>query len=229
MASATAITYVHENLIGDPLDVRMFQSTGWVLDESAFSKAGSAEEGHVLQHVHPVEVDKTQGKGLYKSALLRRFDFESSLQRMSVICRNEFDNKLRLFIKGSPEKISDLCEPNTLPRDFNQVMSSYTKDGYRVIAIAYKELGNLSNQEVHTIERDRVECDLTFLGLLIMENKLKPETKGVIATLNECNVRPIMATGDNVLTAISVARQCSILNDQQEVFLADVITDNAGE
>ena len=47
---------------------------------------------------------------------------------------------------------------------------------------------------------------LTFLGLLVMENKLKKETIPVIRNLNECRVRTIMATGDNVLTAISVAR-----------------------
>lgn len=34
-----------------------------------------------------------------------------------------------------------------------------------------------------------------------------------------------MATGDNVLTAISVARQCSILQSQSEVFLADITVD----
>jgi cation-transporting P-type ATPase 13A2 len=39
-----------------------------------------------------------------------------------------------------------------------------------------------------------------------MENKLKPQTCGVIQTLNDCSIRTIMATGDNVLTAISVAR-----------------------
>ena len=61
---------------------------------------------------------------------------------------------------------------------------------------------------------DRVECEdkLNFLGLLVMENKLKKETNGVIRELNECKIRTIMATGDNVLTAISVARQCTILH-----------------
>jgi len=39
-----------------------------------------------------------------------------------------------------------------------------------------------------------------------MENKLKPITSAVIENLNACKVRTIMATGDNVLTAISVAR-----------------------
>lgn len=58
-----------------------------------------------------------------------------------------------------------------------------------------------------------------------MENKLKNETVDVIKMLNQCKVRTIMATGDNVLTAISVARQCAILNEESEVYLADVIYD----
>jgi cation-transporting ATPase 13A3/4/5 len=125
---------------------------------------------------------------------------------MSVICKNEFDNKYKVFVKGSPEKISELCQPGTLPENFNEVMSSYTKEGYRVIALAFREMGEITYRQIHRIERDAVESNLTFLGLLIMENKLKVETIGVIRNLNECRVRTIMATGDNVLTAISVAR-----------------------
>ena len=70
--------------------------------------------------------------------------------------------------------------------------------------------------------RDEVESDLIFLGLLIMENRMKDVTKGVIDTLNECEVRTIMATGDNVLTAISVAGQCGIVDKEDQVFLGDL-------
>jgi cation-transporting ATPase 13A2 len=34
MASCTAITYIDGNLVGDPLDVQMFEATGWILDEA---------------------------------------------------------------------------------------------------------------------------------------------------------------------------------------------------
>ena len=33
MASCTEITYVNDELVGDPLDVKMFKATGWILDE----------------------------------------------------------------------------------------------------------------------------------------------------------------------------------------------------
>jgi cation-transporting ATPase 13A3/4/5 len=111
--------------------------------------------------------------GNYKNALIRRFDFSSALQRMSVICKNVFDDNYKVFVKGSPEKICELCTPSSLPENFTDVMSSYTKDGYRVIALATKDMPNLTYRQAHRIEREAIECDLNFLGLLIMENKLK--------------------------------------------------------
>ena len=55
-----------------------------------------------------------------------------------------------------------------------------------------------------------------------MQNKLKPVTTSVILELNQANIRTIMATGDNVLTAISVGRECNIIDAACEVFLGDV-------
>lgn len=57
-----------------------------------------------------------------------------------------------------------------------------------------------------------MESELHFLGFLVMQNKLKPVTTTVIKQLNEANIRTIMATGDNVLTAISVGRECNIID-----------------
>lgn len=134
--------------MGDPLDVKMFEATGWIMDESR--EAG--ENDIVLCTMYPKDFGK-MGKGSngysnssgtvpsmprsssmsesddindvrnprlrrYKSDLMRRFEFSSSLQRMSVICKNMFDNKYRAFVKGSPEKISELCKPESLPTDF---------------------------------------------------------------------------------------------------------------
>jgi cation-transporting ATPase 13A2 len=81
-----------------------------------------------------------------------------------------------------------------------------------------------------SIKRHEIERDLEFLGLLVMENKLKPETTPVIENLQNCKIRTIMATGDNVLTAISVARQCCIIEKDKIVWLGDLLTDpNTGK
>lgn len=62
-----------------------------------------------------------------------------------------------------------------------------------------------------------------------MQNKLKPVTTSVIQTLNQAKIRTIMATGDNVLTAISVGRECNIIDGESEVFLGDVKRDGNNE
>ena len=62
-----------------------------------------------------------------------------------------------------------------------------------------------------------------------MENKLKPESASVLKTLNECEIRTVLATGDNVLTAISVARNCKMLDPAKTVFLGEVADKNGQE
>lgn len=73
------------------------------------------------------------------------------------------------------------------------------------------------------MERDDVEFDLTFVGLIIMENKLKPITTETIELLHRARVKTVMVTGDNALTAISVGRQCGIIPKHHRVYLGDTV------
>ncbi|KAJ3058821.1 hypothetical protein HDU99_006629 [Rhizoclosmatium hyalinum] len=68
------------------------------------------------------------------------------------------------------------------------------------------------------MRREEVECDLHFLGFLVFDNKLKPVTQSVVSTLNAAKIRQVMCTGDNILTAISVARDCGIMERDARVF-----------
>mmetsp|Transcript_12683 Transcript_12683/g.21349 ORF Transcript_12683/g.21349 Transcript_12683/m.21349 type:complete len:277 (+) Transcript_12683:2140-2970(+) len=158
----------------------------------------------------------------YELAIVKRYDFEASLQRMSVIVKNSVDKSFRAYVKGSPEKIEDLCHASSIPTNYHQELEEYTKQGYRVIALAYRVLDKMSFLQIQSTSRDSIEKDLFFLGLLVMENRLKTATTPTIQTLNQCRVRTIMATGDNTLTAISVARQCNILALHQDVYFGDV-------
>ena len=71
----------------------------------------------------------------------------------------------------------------------------YTQQGYRVIALAWRPLHKLSYVRVQRAQREQVECELEFLGLLIMENRLKPESTPTIRDLSEAAIRTIMVTG----------------------------------
>lgn len=69
------------------------------------------------------------------------------------------------------------------------------------------------------MHRSEVESDLEFSGFIIFENKLKPSSKGVISELHQAGIRNVMCTGDNILTAVSVARECGFIQESAQCFV----------
>ena len=62
-----------------------------------------------------------------------------------------------------------------------------------------------------------VEKDLEFLGFIVLENRIKKETKPVIKQLQNAKVRTIMVTGDHIQTAVSVAKECKMIPSKSQV------------
>ncbi|KAK2947555.1 ion-transporting P-type ATPase [Blattamonas nauphoetae] len=183
---------------------------------------------HTQEILSGVEVD-----------VLKRFDFSSHLQRMSVVVNRKTKewSSLDVFVKGSPEIIKTLCKAKSLPDNFNALTRKYTKDGFRVIALATRRLGFTSQKEsmrdinkpslpvflVDKLQRNDVEQNLTFLGLLVLENRLRAQSAPAITELSTARIKSVMVTGDNPLTAVHVAKGCGILNAEETVFLGDLI------
>lgn len=154
--------------------------------------------------------------------IVREFSFTSSLQRMSVVTRRLCDPHFNVYCKGSPEMISTLCRPDSLPADFFANLNVYAQQGYRVIAMAYKTLdARVNYPKIQRISREKIECDLEFLGFVILENRLKADTTSVISSLMAANIRTIMVTGDNILTALSVAKDCGMVTKNQSVIIVN--------
>ena len=106
-----------------------------------------------------------------------------------------------------------------VPVDYDDLLSFYTHRGFRVIACATKHIDFLTWTNVEKMRRQDAESDLDFLGFIIFENKLKPSTTGVIDQLNNADIRKVMCTGDNILTAISVARECNLIDRTAHCFV----------
>jgi cation-transporting ATPase 13A2 len=110
-----------------------------------------------------------------------------------------------------------------VPEDYDDLLSYYTKRGYRVIAIAGKTVENLSWLKAQRMKREQAESNLRFLGLIIFENKLKPGTAPAIQALRAAHLACRMITGDNPLTAVSVARECGLITQTAQVFTPNFI------
>jgi cation-transporting P-type ATPase 13A2 len=240
MTTCHSLTFVNGTLVGDPLELKIFEATKWVLEEprqedySHESAAPTIVRPPASAHVTaPSPKDSFEGQPLiiesemarYQNVelgIIKKFDFMSSLQRMSCVVKNLATGETVVFVKGSPEKIRDCCRPETLPADFSKVLYEYAHEGYRVIGCGYKILqGRAADwRRVQRMSREDADCDLTFLGLIVMQNKLKGDTTKVIRTLKQNKIRSVMVTGDNPYTSISVARQCSMIDPSRQVFLA---------
>ena len=241
LACCQGATKVDNKLIGDPIDVEMFESTGWNLvedindpdnydssistyvrpkQEQSLTEKLEKYKGNVNEQNH-TEIDEII-LNHYELGIIRRFDFESKLQRMSTIVKNIPETNFLCFCKGSPEKISELCNKNTLPENFNEVLNKYTSKGFRVLALSCKIM-KMTYDQAMKISRSNIEKNLIFLGLLIIQNELKDGTAQTLKTLNEdAHLIIKMATGDNILTATCVAKSCNLIPADSTVYSCEI-------
>ncbi|WFD25838.1 hypothetical protein MNAN1_000805 [Malassezia nana] len=219
---------VDGEVIGDPLDVKMFEYTNWCIDEGegldAVHAAQSERPPALVQTVvrprdGPTFDAEHASEHLLELGVIRTFEFVSALRRMSVIVKQLHSSSMDIFVKGAPEALADICDRATLPADYDDLLSYYTQHGYRVIACAGKRLEGLGWVDAQRMARAEAESDLHFLGLMVFENKLKPGSAPAIATLRHAHIGCKMVTGDNPRTAVSVARECGILGPSTSVFL----------
>jgi len=217
MATCHSLTVIDSKLVGDPLDIRMFEGTGWSLDEPEIEDTAKFD-------VMMPTVVRSQSEAS-EIGILRQFPFSSSLQRMSVITkvitRDGPKQGFHLYCKGSPEMIVSLSESSSVPSNFQDVLTEYTQQGFRVLALAHRPLAKLSYVKAQRVQREALEANLTFLGLLILENRLKPASLPSIVALKEALIRPVMVTGDNMLTALSVARECGMVDKHEECLIVN--------
>uniref|UniRef100_A0A8C2XDC3 Polyamine-transporting ATPase 13A3 n=1 Tax=Cyclopterus lumpus TaxID=8103 RepID=A0A8C2XDC3_CYCLU len=229
MATCHSLTKIEGVLSGDPLDLKMFSATGWILEEP------TEEETALHNPIMPTVVrppkhsvpEANQNNPLTHNmaceiGIVRQFPFSSTLQRMSVVIRRLGEKHMHAYLKGAPEVVASLCKPHTVPQSFTETLETYTRQGFRVIALAHRQLeSKLSWHKVQSLSRDLIETNMEFLGLIIMQNKIKEETAGVLLELRQANIRTLMVTGDNLLTAISVARDCGMVRAHERVIIAD--------
>ncbi|KAK5257439.1 hypothetical protein LTR16_000659 [Cryomyces antarcticus] len=238
MATCHALRLVDGELVGDPLDVKMFQFTGWQYEEGAEYQGGSEDNEHkglspsVARPAPGMEFDIDDEQDAahrrpIELGVLKSFEFVSQLRRASVIVRQFGSPSGDVYVKGAPECMKDICRPESFPPDYEDLLGYYTHKGFRVIGCATRNIPKLNWLKVQKMKREEAEGDLDFVGFIIFENKLKPTTTGIIEELGEAGIRRVMCTGDNILTAISVARECNLIDRSAHCFVPHFVEGNS--
>jgi cation-transporting P-type ATPase 13A2 len=203
MGTCHNISDIEGRFVGDPLEIKMFEATKWIHHEDDHGATTITNPSHENDVYH----------------ILKRFEFSSEFQRMSTLVKNE--KNLFIFTKGSPEKIKEHCLKDSIPSDYDSSLIEYARKGYRVLSCARKIEPLLKEENLLSSSRSEIESDLEFVGFLIFQNKLKPQSKPTIKHLNHADIKSVMITGDNIYTAACVSRECELVDLDLPLYLGE--------
>ncbi|MBR2043341.1 MAG: cation-translocating P-type ATPase [Clostridia bacterium] len=167
-------------------------------------------EQHIGDPTETAIVYAAHKNGSSKEELNSRFPriagipFDSDRKLMSTV--NLIDGKKIVIVKGAFDMMAPRCIEGNLEmaKEMTEAMS---KDALRVLAVGFKEIESLPE----TLTSEEIENGLTFLGLVGMIDPPRPEAKVAVETCRKAGIKPVMITGDHVVTASAIAKQLGIL------------------
>lgn len=140
--------------------------------------------------------------------ILKRIEYESEKQYSAVFY--EKNGKNYCTVKGSLEKILSFCSTRLIRKIMSQ-NELLAKDGYRVIAIAYKEIEKKKEYSERDLEH------LMFVGLVAFIDPVRSDASSAIKECKKAGITTIMITGDHPLTAYAIAKKLGIASRKSEV------------
>lgn len=166
-------------------------------------------EQHIGDPTETAIVLAAHKNGMPKETLNRQYPrlaelpFDSDRKRMATIHR--IDGKNIVIVKGALDTMADRCIAGDLEkaRTIADEMSSHA---LRVLAVACKEIPMIP----HQLDAEQLEQGLTLLGLVGMIDPPRPEAKAAVAVCRKAGIKPVMITGDHVVTASAIAKELGI-------------------
>ena len=177
----------------------------------------------------PISIQKE--KYLSNPENYKQFPFDSKRKRMTTFVINEeFPQQYRLFTKGGGENSSLYCtqymDPVTgevKPIDdekkqfIQEHIERFNKASLRSLYIAYKDLKQreyINSERANDNGKLIDQYDLVFLGVFGIRDSLRDGVKEAVLKCHEAGVNVVMVTGDNIVTATAIAKDCHILGPE---------------
>ena len=132
--------------------------------------------------------------------------FDSDRKLMSVVC--DIEGKKVVIVKGAFDMMASRCVSGDIEKA-RETVNNLSEDALRVLAVGYKVVDEIPQD----ITSENLENGLTFMGLLGMIDPPRPEAKEAVATCRKAGIKPVMITGDHIVTASAIARELGILGE----------------
>lgn len=180
---------------------------------------GDPTEGALIVSALKSGLDPESEKRL--SPTLSVIPFESERAYMATL--HEIDGRRYILVKGAPEQVLKMCQVtfSGVPLNAREVLNiaeGFASEGMRVLAFAFKEI----HHDFREFSCKDVEwCDetenLIFVGLQAMIDPPRPEAIEAISQCKKAGIRVIMITGDHAVTALAIAKELGIAQEDSPV------------
>lgn len=137
---------------------------------------------------------------------LAELPFDSDRKLMTTV--NKIDGKNIVIVKGAFDVLADKCIAGDLEkgREYTEKLS---REALRILAVAYKEIDTIPS----TPTTEELENGLVFMGLVGMIDPPRPEARDGVRVCRQAGIKPVMITGDHIVTASAIAKDLGILLD----------------
>ena len=184
---------------------------------------GSRTECAMIGLAKRWQVDYEQVRSKYAS--LNRVPFDSKWKWMASVA--DVEGERTIFLKGASERVIDLCEfindqgqvqpftteqKEALKRD---IVLPYARETLRTIGLAYRQDNAIIPEAFYhedKMDESYVTSNMVFLGIVGIKDPIRPEVPKAVKTVQRAGVKVRMVTGDNVETAMAIAKECGILD-----------------
>lgn len=165
---------------------------------------GDPTETSILVAAHKNGMEQDELNRQYPR--LAELPFDSDRKLMTSV--NQIDGKIVAIVKGAFDMMAARCVSGDLEaaKEKNDEMS---RGALRVLAVGYKILEEVPEDPTS----EELENGLTLLGLVGMIDPPRPEAKAAVATCRQAGIKPVMITGDHVVTASAIAKELGILEE----------------
>jgi len=170
------------------------------------------EEKHLGDPTETSIVYAAHKNGMPKEELERLFPrlagipFDSDRKLMTTV--HNMDGKIIVITKGAFDMMAERCVAGDIDRA-RALTNEMSAEALRVLAIGYKFVDTVPENPTSAT----LENGLTFLGLVGMIDPPRPEAAAAVKVCREAGIRPVMITGDHVVTASAIAKSLGILKD----------------
>jgi Ca2+-transporting ATPase len=189
----------------------------------------AAQRASQKNSIDPMEkaIDKTHNTLVLQNGqqdkLIKEYPLSHELPAMTRVMKHITENSISVSAKGAPEAIFKLCKMNEQEKTKHlSVVQELAEQGYRVIAVA-----DASHPD-NVLPETQHDFDFNFLGLIGLEDPIRPEVPQAIQECKEAGVKVIMITGDFPATAKNIALQIG-LPAEGEIITGDELKNMSDE